>query len=743
VTVFLVGDAPVEQYLPSLEKWFGQYKAPLANETDKGTGFKAPPQQRAIVLSDPEYAEGEVALYNMAPGRPPVTTATRYRVELIDQVGSWIMERRFSDLIKRGKASFREASVGTSDFLNEILLSEASVTGEPKDWEKMLDQLTLEINRAVEFGFLEQELALARTDFLSSAEDAVRKEPTLPARGIVMSMVRATNAKEPILSAAERLKQAKDILPALKLDEINAAFRTHYQPGAFTCVVTLPQNDAVKLPTDEATLAAAKAALAKKAEAPTWEDRPTTLLEKEPQGGKLTDAVTDPDLQITSAWLDNGVRVHHRFMDYKKDTVLLSITLAGGEIEETAANAGVTTIAALLLRQPATSRLRSTDIQDIMTGKNIRVGGSAANDTFTLSITGSPKDLESGLQLAYALLTDGKLEQTAFDNWKQSALQEYERDSKQPMFYATKAMMELTSGNDPRRTIWTPEKINAQTLERGQQWFERLAKEAPIEVAVVGEMKLDDVQPLLEKYIGALPKRARTAEQLDKLRELKRGQGPLERTEQVETITPVAIVLTGFISPDASHVADVRALDLAALTLDTRLIKRVREELGLVYSIGVMTRPSFAYRDSGFFGSGAPCAPDKGPEVAKEVEAIYAAYAKDGPTAEELENAKKQKANELDTQLKEPHHWFNQLQALDLHKIKLDDLKNLNDVYAALTAEQILKVFNQYYTPARSIRVIAAPKNLPAEEKDAAAPAEKSKDGAKDGKPAPKAPAKP
>jgi zinc protease len=743
VTVFLVGDAPVDAYLPSLEKWFGTYKAALPNETDKGTGFKPFTQQRAIVLSDPEYAEGEVALYNLAAGRPPVTTAADYRVQLIDEVGGWIMERRFSDLIKRGQASFREASVGTSSFLSEILLSEASVTGEPKDWEKMLDQLVFEVNRALEFGFLEQELALARTDFLSSAEDAVRKEATLPARAVVMGLVRAVNAKEPILSAAAKLDLAKNILPALKLDEINAAFRAHYKPDALTFVVTLPQNDAVKLPADEALLAAAKAALAKKAEAPQWEERPTTLLDKEPKPGKLGEAVTDPDLQITSAWLDNGVRVHHRFMDYKKDLVLLSITLAGGEIEETAANTGVTAIAALLFGQPATNRLRSTDIQDIMTGKNIRVGGNAANDTFTLSITGSPKDLESGLQLAYALLTDGKLEQTAFDNWKQGALQEYERNSKQTMFYAQKAMMELTSGNDPRRTVWTPEKINAQSLARGQAWFNHLAKDAPIEVAVVGELKLDEVTPLLEKYLGALPKRARTAEHLDKLRELKRAPGPLERTEQVETITPMAIVLAGFVSPDAGHVADVRALDLAALTLDTRLIKRIREELGMVYSIGVMTRPSFAYKDSGFFGSGAPCAPDKGPEVVKEVETIYTAYAQSGPTAEELENAKKQKANELDTQLKEPSYWFNQLQALDLHKLKLDDLKKINETYAALTAEQVQKVFAQYYTPARTIRVIAAPKNVPAGETDAAPQPDHGTAGAPGDKPAPKTPAKP
>ena len=48
-----------------------------------------------------------------------------------------------------------------------------------------------------------------------------------------------------------------------------------------------------------------------------------------PKPGRTVESTLDHDLGVTSAWLNNNVRVHHRFMDYKKDSVLVSIALAG------------------------------------------------------------------------------------------------------------------------------------------------------------------------------------------------------------------------------------------------------------------------------------------------------------------------------------------------------------------------------------------------------------------------------
>ncbi len=708
-TLMIVGDAAPEPYLPLIEKWFGPYAAPLPAQPEQGPEFKPFTAERAIIISDPEYSRGDVDLYNVRPGRPATTTVELARAELIEGLGSWIMGRRFSERIKQGTASYRSAGAGVSNFMHDAILVNASAKGEPKDWEQMLEEVIVEVSRAREHGFTPRELELAKTEFIANSERDVRTESTRNARRIVRRMNRAVSAGEPILSAQQELDLLNRVLPTITLEEVSAAFAENFKPGTFAYMLTMPEKDDVALPSSDDVLAVARAAQARRTEAPREEQRQTELLPRLPAPGKLVESEFDEDLAITSGWLSNGVRLHHRFMDYKKDTVLLSITLAGGEIEETAENAGVTTIATLAIDQPATSRLSSTEIADILTGKNIRVGVTAQGDAFTVTVTGSPKDLETGLQLAHALLTDGKIEQSAFDHWKQGALQQYEMFSKMPQGAAVEALLDTISGGDPRRTIMSPAKIEAQSVARGQAWLERLCRAAPIEVAVVGELTLEEVRPLVERYIGSLPQRSRTAAHLDPLRKNQRGPGPYERNVSVETITPQAMVFCGFIGCDVQNVADVRALNLAANTLDSRVLKRVREELGLVYSIGATNRPSQAYENAGLFYSAAPCAPDKGNEVVQEVTALFQAFADTGPTAAELDNAKKQTKNNLDTQLQEPRYWFMVLRTLDLHKLKLDDLKHIEEAYLALTAEQVRDVFRKYHTPTRLVQIVATP----------------------------------
>ena len=85
-----------------------------------------------------------------------------------------------------------------------------------------------------------------------------------------------------------------------------------------------------------------------------------------------------------------------------------------------------------------------------------------------------------------------------------------------------------------------------------------------MEVAIVGDIKLSEVMPLIEKYVGSLPKRSRTAPQLASLRHLHRQPGPLARTVEVETQTPQAVARAGFIEKHRAAMVDFLADYIAA-----------------------------------------------------------------------------------------------------------------------------------------------------------------------------------
>lgn len=720
VTVLLVGDAPVERSKPLIEKWFGAYvpTAPARKET--GAEFKPFSRERALVVTDAELSSCDVELMNILAGRPATTTVAQWRNELVEEIGDWIVNRRHSNRINKGEASYTEASSSVSAFFQEAVMVSTSATGEPALWNKMLDELTAEVKRAREHGFTQRELDLARKEIRASAEDKVRTEPTVNARRFLFGMLFAVNQEEPFLSAQQELDLYTELLPSVTLEEVTETYRKHFEPGNYAYVVTMKEGEGINVPTRDEVLAAAKAAWTRKVE-PIKEDAAITeLLAKMPVPGKVVESATDADLAITSAWLSNGVRVHHRYMDYKKDAVWMTISLAGGDLEETKANSGITQVASLALNDAATSRIPSSAMRDLMTGKNIEVRGGSGQDALTIEISGSPLDLEVGLQKAHALLTDGIIEEPAFKNWKQESLQRIEMLAKLPRFKAMEAMEDLLSGGDPRLAFMTKEIVEAQSVAAAQEWFNRLREKAPIEVAVVGDLPLEKAMPLVELYIGSLPARPRTPDNLMKLRKLARTTGPLSKRVEVDTVTPQAMAIAGFIGTEGRNVQDSRAIELASEIMTSRLVKRIREEMAIVYSIRGRATPSWVYEDSGRFGAGAPCDPQNADKVVEEVHRMFQEFAEKGPTDEELENAKKQVLNNLDTTMREPSFWLEILEHHDLHGRDLKEVKRDKEVYPQFTAEQVKSVFRKYYTPERKFSITAIPTKVTTDQKPAA-----------------------
>lgn len=713
ITVILVGDADPEPIIPLIQKWFGEVKAAAPARPELGAEFKSFTEQRAFVVTDKEMKSCMVEMTNVLPARPPTTTVRQYRNELVEYLGSWIVSRRFRQLIQKGEASFLGANTSVDSFFQEATVVEGQARGEPENWNKMLEQLIVEVSRAREHGFTPHELELAKTEFLADAERAVETDSTRNARGVLFEILSAVNSSEPVVSPQQRLDLMKSLLPEIRLSEVSQAYAKNFGGETFAYVVTLPEDPNVAVPTSDTVLAAAREALARTTEPLGDEAGDATLLAQLPEPGKVAETTTDDELGVTTTWFENGVCMHHRYMDYKKDTVHVSISLAGGSIEETAANAGITQAAARGFDRPATATLSSTQIDDLMTGKNIRVNAFPTEDALQIGVDGSTNDLEEGLKLAYAVLTDGMIEESVFTNWQQMMRQRLRMMEPRPEYHAFKAVTEMISGNDPRVVPMSIEQLDALSRSAAQEWMKRLCDTAPIEVAVVGDIKLEDATNLIARYVGSLPQRPRSADRLDPLRTLKRGPGPWERHVNVETMTPRAMVLTGFPTCDGNNIEHVRAMSIATNILTSRLIQRVREELALVYSIRANQQTSFSFRNASMLGSGAPCDPSKVEEVLTEVGKILKDFAESGPTDDEVTNAKKQIINNIDENEKEPRFWLGFLSHLNLHDRSLAEQKGKKAAYEAFTPAQIRDIYRQYYAENKMLRVSAVP--VPAE----------------------------
>ena len=138
--------------------------------------------------------------------------------------------------------------------------------------------------------------------------------------------------------------------------------------------------------------------------------------------------------------------------------------------------------------------------------------------------------------------------------------------------------------------------------------------------------------------------------------------------------------------------------------------KTIRQDRQLVYSIRAASEPAIIYPGFGFFVSIAPTEPAKAPALVTALEKTYAAFAKDGPTADELTVAKKQIANLLDEEMKTPDFWVGRLATMDYRGLSLDDLLDAPSQYQGFTAEQIQETFARYDRPQSRFSVVITPR---------------------------------
>jgi zinc protease len=721
MTVIVVADGDEKQMVEHIAKNFG-FGEKKPTPVDQPVGVKPYAETRGIVATDKEKTDADIQIVRVDQKREPSTTVADFRRDLVEEVATRAFNRRIGAKIQKGGVSYLSASATAMNFVGTLFMKSADASGEPGKWRQMLAELGTDVQRARLHGFSQREIADVKAQIIASAEQAVEQEKTMPARVVIGMINRGVATGEPILSAAQELELYKKLLPTITEREAGETFTALFDPTFVTFVAQLPAGGDV--PTEAELVSLGKAALDVKPDPIKEDARPTQLLAKLPEPGKFASTSAHEGSGVSTGVLENGVTVHHKFMDIRKDTATATIVLAAGAIQETGANRGVSEVAGLAWANPATSTLSSTNIRDLMTGKKVRVGGGAGMDTMTLSISGSPAELETGFQLAHLLLTDPVVEPATLERWKTAQITAIEGRKKDPQGFMQEVIAQTVFPPSEARTQpLTIEQVKALTVESAQSRVREVVGTAPIEMSVVGDISKERAMELAAKYVGSIGKRpAVSKDTLDDKRTMARPTGPRTTEKTMATDTKVAIVLSGFYASDQENVADTRRLQVASRIISTRMIQKVREEEGLAYSPGARLQPGAEFPGFGVFVFASPTKAEKTARLLEVVDQIFGEFAKAGPTQEEVDVAKKQFANTFDEQMKDPSWWSQRITASGYRNVKMDDVMNAPEFFQKVTPEDVRAAFAKYYTPESIMRVVLKPEGgaSPAEGKSGA-----------------------
>ncbi len=249
---------------------------------------------------------------------------------------------------------------------------------------------------------------------------------------------------------------------------------------------------------------------------------------------------------------------------------------------------------------------------------------------------------------------------------------------------------------DPRREPMTPERVDKVNLDRAMDIYKDRFKDASDFVfTFVGAFKVDEIKPMIEKYIGGLPSTDRNDNYNDP--DIRPMKGRVERTVYmgVEPKSRVSLVFTGEYDYNPTNNVQIEALQEV---LQIKLIEALREEESGVYGVGVSEStdkyPSGHYRMSIGFG----CAPENVDKLVQRTKEEIEKLKKNGAEPKDIEKFVAETSRQTQVSLKTNEFWRGYLdnslfEDEDLTEV-FNEEKRLKEVTVASTKAAAQKYLN-------------------------------------------------
>lgn len=599
--IVVVGDIDVDRIENKIKELFSPIKMP---ENAPERVYEPVPDTEGTIIAigtDPEMPNSRATIYfkNDVLPRELRGTMAYWLQDYICDMLTAMLNNRLGEISSTPDSPFAAAgSYYGNYFLSDTkdALTLAAI-GKGDDILPGLASVYRELLRAERGGFTVSEYDRARSEYLSRLEKAYNNREKAESSSYVNTYVRNFIDNTPATGIEMKYQTLNMLLPQLPVDLVNATIKELISDNNRVVTVMLPEKDGIKVPTEEAVRQMMAAVDAEEIPAFVDEVKDEPLIANLPAPGKVVATQELPQWGATEWTLSNGAKVVVKKTDFKADEILLDAQALGGTSVYPDTYANTLIFLPEGLGQYGLGTYTYKDIQKYLQGKQCHVYFQF--DDYCRDISGSttPKDLKTMMELLYSHFTQFNMSADEFQATKNMLTGFLHNQETNPQYIFSRDLRKALYDN-PRKAALTVEAVEAASLDQVNQIVKDMtANAADYTFFFVGNVDMDELKTLCEQYIATLPGDAATASKapaIDGSLGLKKdGDKMTSFTTQMQTPQTFVAVLE---FADMPYTAKDRALsDIAGQVMTERLLKKVREDMGAVYSIwasGTMSRQS-------------------------------------------------------------------------------------------------------------------------------------------------------
>lgn len=695
IAVIAVGQFDLDDMEEKIKAKFAELKNPETPRPQIDNRISFADKKQFIHLADKEQPQRSISLTRIKL-QPPAKNLGEMRSQLIDQLMSSMLNKRFAKLAKKADTPFFNAAFMGGSIFRHYQWQSIDANVKENNLEASFKAIVREAERAKKYGFVEAELQREKQNFINYIENSYKERDKTESSAYISAATEHYLAQQSLMSAEQTLNVYSEFLNNIKLAEVNQQAKKFFNTEKFD--VFLWEPEASKSKVDLATIDNWAAEVTSQSIAAYQEEATSDTLMKTPPKAKATalKVQSNDKLGTTELLYANNIRVVLKPTTFKNDEIQLSAFRAGGSSLYPDKDYLEADMTASIAAQSGVGEFNANQLQNFMSDKKFNVYFSINNLYEDIRARSNNKDLQNMLQMIHLKFTQPRFEKDAAQISMENLKQQLAMTETSPDAYLNSQFQPLTYSNHFRTQLPTVESIDSFDFERAKAIYqERFADANDFTFVFTGSFKTDEIRPLIDQYIATLPQSNSKSKSAWKDTRVRPTKGVVrEDLQKGETQKSTLLMHFNYKAPYSQLQAQQHRF--VHESLSKRLMETLREEMGSTYSPragGYINQQPENYYHIYLSVSSNPKDLNKLVDAALvEVKKLKA----EGPDEESFHETKQVLLKGMEKSMKTNSFWHSNLVNAYRYGNDPEDIVKTTEIIENISREDVKKAANQY-----------------------------------------------
>ena len=434
-------------------------------------------------------------------------TVADLKTSLLESMVTNMLSARITEEAQKPKASFLGAGGGYRSMARANNAFSYRISPKPGQQQLAFAAVLTEIVRAVKFGFTQSEIKRTIKEFSNYYETQIAKKDDKRHDAIINLIKDDYLNNKTIADIEKEYELAKQLFASFTPETLHNTIKRLYTKKNRYINVTgvegknnLTQEQARSIITgieNDPNITAYTEAFEGK----------TLTSGLNIKAGSIAKTNNNADLGSTTYTLSNGIKVHYKFADKQKNTVAFNAISYGGKSLVSNEDLPSADLIGDFIQMSGVGEYSATELPKILAGKTASMSPKLDETTESLVGSSTTKDVETMLQLVHLYFEKPRFDEQAFQVLQGGINNYLIRRSKDIGEQMKDGITTTLYGSDnPRKRVFNKDFVDDVTFDKMKStYLDRFDNPADFEFFIVGDLKAEQLEPLLSKYIASLP----------------------------------------------------------------------------------------------------------------------------------------------------------------------------------------------------------------------------------------------